>query len=742
MGPGEERRGQTYQTLQFDLLEMIEPLIGVVVFGICFLVICGVGCALCHCIPLLLVALGFTCCSSCRSGDRRAQRNGSYSPLTESEQGGHDVVEAEAYISPPLVMEVRDGVHIVQEGPSVTGVSPPQYEKRSRSGHMPTGSAYSYHVAPIGAGLLEEGGGGGDDLGTHAIQVRGLVDCGRFKDTLAAVVFIANVAIIVSLAIKAFALLAQIGTSNNISMDQIPPETLEAFEEGLPGVILAFGLVAFFATVVTSILYLTLLIKYSAQMITATIWGSIVFFTAASVVSILNGALIPAILTALFAGLAYWWLRASESRIAFASVILKTAVTAVKSNFCQLMTVSLFTQCLQLAYILAWLMAFLYFMVVHYHDYQVQGAAADSAGSSSSYDGGTMTVTRRLSDLVVTAQQHYHYDKHKHYNSSPDPAFQNQAYSDDDEDDRGVNGMGGFVIFLFVLSLYWGAQVCKNVVSSTVSGTLACWWFAPERRAIVAGAAFRSFTISFGSICLGSLLVSVVQTFKAMLEKMRDAAHRRREGRSPSAFLAGLFLGIMSCALNAIEAILEYMNRYALVYCAAYGTNFLTSGARVWALFKQRGWTQIINDNLIGNCLSIGVCASACLTSGFAYLCSYLFSQDLANGGVEKPRLALAAGGWVLGLVVGLLVSNMIESAVASVFVFFAEDPKELQRNHPAVHDELRAAWLTAHPASLNYYDGGRGGAVAVGSGGGGATVVEAHAVSDITGTASAPLAV
>ena len=54
----------------------------------------------------------------------------------------------------------------------------------------------------------------------------------------------------------------------------------------------------------------------------------------------------------------------------------------------------------------------------------------------------------------------------------------------------------------------------------------------------------------------------------------------------------------------------------------------------------------------------------------------------------------------------------MAESAVASVFVFFAEDPKELQNNHPEVHDQLCIAWMAMYPTSLNLDASGRHGAL------------------------------
>lgn len=715
---------------------MIEPLFGLVVIFIFTLAICVIGCALCHCVPLLCVALGI---GAWTHNSRRISRQpgaagGQYSPLAESES--QEIVEAEAYIMPPL--DVRDGVHVVQldsvgAGGSVamTGMNSMEYSEKQTGSAPLLEDGEHYHRSDVhGSGPDGPGGTGG----SHQIKLRGLLDCGMFKDTLAAGLFIANTVIVVGLAIKAFTLLMQIGTKNNLSIDQIDPDTLDAYDDGLPGAIMAFGFVALFATVVTCSVYLTLLMKYSAQLITATIWASISFFAVACALSILNGVWLIAIMFALFAGISYWWLKASASRIEFASVILKTAVSAVKDNFCPLMSVSLFVQCLQLAYMLAWLMAFVYYMIINYDGEGASQEDGTTSAAASMYDGEPLTVSRRLTEMAHSARMLQHvnvrYNQEKgHLHST---LHTDEVYSSADTSDGSYHnhGPGGFIIFLFLLSLYWGIQVCRNVVSTTVSGTMACWWFTPSRKAIVAGALFRSFTASFGSICLGSLLVSIVQAVKAMLERMRDAAHRRREGRSPTALFSSCFLYLMSCVLNIVENVLEYINKYALVYCAAYGTNFATSGARVWDLFKRRGWTQIINDSLIGNCLSLGVFATACLTSIFAYLSSFLFSQDLAEGGVEKPRLVVAVGGFVLGLVIGLLVSNMIESAVASVFVFFAEDPKELQRNHPAIHDELCVAWLAAHPSSLNVQAGGTGA-------GGHGNVVQAHAVSHITGTES-----
>ena len=73
------------------------------------------------------------------------------------------------------------------------------------------------------------------------------------------------------------------------------------------------------------------------------------------------------------------------------------------------------------------------------------------------------------------------------------------------------------IICLF-LSFHWTSETFKGILQSTVGGTIACWWFQPRRENVVRGALFRSVTTSFGSICLGGLLVAAVHTIRDILQ--------------------------------------------------------------------------------------------------------------------------------------------------------------------------------------------------------------------------------
>ena len=163
----------------------------------------------------------------------------------------------------------------------------------------------------------------------------------------------------------------------------------------------------------------------------------------------------------------------------------------------------------------------------------------------------------------------------------------------------GCNGQGnceketsGLLVFALMLSYYWTFQVIKNTVHVTVAGTVGTWWFVPTEASSccshgVRDSFFRSSTNSFGSICLGSLLVAIVEASKSMIRTLRESGDD-----------GNIFLCIAECLLACLQDIMEYFNTWAFVFVGVYGYTFLEAGKNVIELFKTRGWTTIITDTL------------------------------------------------------------------------------------------------------------------------------------------------
>lgn len=243
--------------------------------------------------------------------------------------------------------------------------------------------------------------------------------------------------------------------------------------------------------------------------------------------------------------------------------------------------------------------------------------------------------------------------------------------------------------FFMLISFFWGLLVIKNIVHCTTAGTVGSWWFVANPQKPVMGAVKRAMTTSLGSICLGSLVVAVLKAMRVMIDSARRGSRRSGGG---GAFL----LACASCLVRCVERMMEYFNHWAFVQVALYGKDFRTAGGDAIRVFKERGWTLIINDNLIDRALTLGCIMVGCVTG--------LVGAGWAVSMVDD-------GGWVfagafLSFLVGfgmcMIVTSVIDSAVATVFVCFAEHPDALAATHPDQLGALVGAWQQFHPQAFS----------------------------------------
>merc|ERR1719223_1506318 len=257
-----------------------------------------------------------------------------------------------------------------------------------------------------------------------------------------------------------------------------------------------------------------------------------------------------------------------------------------------------------------------------------------------------------------------------------------------------LNTYPGMAFFMF-LSYFWTHQVLNNTMHVTSAGVIGTWWFAPaEASAFCSKAVGDSFcratTYSFGSICFGSLIVAIIQALRQLNHQLRGNDD------------AMILVCIIDCILACIEGIIESFNKWAYIYVGLYGYNYLDAGKNVITLFRNKGWTTIIADNLADNVLFM-VSIMIGLLSGLVGLTIAKLDQNLfANMGFDDT----ASVGFVLGLLVGFIMASIlmgvVSSAVNTVIVCFAESPREFEVNHPQLSMEMRDAWRRAWPDECN----------------------------------------
>lgn len=254
-------------------------------------------------------------------------------------------------------------------------------------------------------------------------------------------------------------------------------------------------------------------------------------------------------------------------------------------------------------------------------------------------------------------------------------------------------GQHTLLCLFLVLSLYWGSEVCQNVLKCTVVGTIASWWYFPDVSfEPVAPALARAAGPSLGSICVGSFFVGGIESFRALLRGMGGG----RGGGTLCCCCRGICgCGLLGClidyALSCVEAMWRTFNRFTFVFVGVWGYGYREGGRLAMKLFEAKGWDLVLNDYLIGNVLFLGSVMVGGIVGfvgvGFTRMFPYFFV------GLPLPSLFIGVVGFVIGVGNCLVLVSVLSSAVDTVFVCYAADPGVLQVNRPVEFACLEAAW-------------------------------------------------
>eukprot|EP00956_Cyclotella_meneghiniana_P033375 scaffold95438_cov78-Cyclotella_meneghiniana.AAC.3 len=159
---------------------------------------------------------------------------------------------------------------------------------------------------------------------------------------------------------------------------------------------------------------------------------------------------------------------------------------------------------------------------------------------------------------------------------------------------------------------------------------------------------------------------------------------------------AAFLLCLVDCCLQCFQEILEYFNKY--------GYGYFEAGKNVITLFKQKGWTVIVNDDLIANTLSLFNLVVGLLVGGFGVLLKNsnpdwfeIFPDD-----VSATAVAFFFP-FVVGIVISAVMFSVIDSSVNTVIVCFAEGPAEFEQNHPDLSLEMHEGWRKVYPEECGF---------------------------------------
>ena len=175
----------------------------------------------------------------------------------------------------------------------------------------------------------------------------------------------------------------------------------------------------------------------------------------------------------------------------------------------------------------------------------------------------------------------------------------------------------------------------------------------------------RNIIGSFGSICLGSLIVDPcilltrISTFSRLAKpKLQQLKASKPPASEPdSKCCDGDCLQNASCSTySGNSAISRNINQWSYTYIGLYGYKFWDSGSKASQLFEARGWTHVVSDDLI-----MTVMTMSCLIIAGSTACLGLIVEEVDGftfTTLHKP--VTTAFLWVIPCLVMGLHSNRV----------------------------------------------------------------------------------
>ncbi|KAF6005851.1 hypothetical protein HII13_000122 [Brettanomyces bruxellensis] len=243
----------------------------------------------------------------------------------------------------------------------------------------------------------------------------------------------------------------------------------------------------------------------------------------------------------------------------------------------------------------------------------------------------------------------------------------------------------GLLVYVFY-SGYYITEVMRTTIHVTLSGIYGTWYYlsksdagTPKHPAL--GSFRRAMTFCFGSICFGSLIVSLIQLLRQLINIAKMQALGDGNG------WAYCILLLVDAFAYVLDWCVRYFNHYAYSYIALYGKSYLKSARDTYHIFKYKGFDALINDCIIDTALGIYSFFAGFLAAFASYL--YLRSTKPAYNSDGSYYAPVVAFSFVVALQICNVISTVITSGTATFFLCLAKDPEVFQVSYPDDFNEI-----------------------------------------------------
>ncbi|XP_077241062.1 plasma-membrane choline transporter family protein [Tasmannia lanceolata] len=242
-------------------------------------------------------------------------------------------------------------------------------------------------------------------------------------------------------------------------------------------------------------------------------------------------------------------------------------------------------------------------------------------------------------------------------------------------------GDGGrwWLLVLFSMSLFWTGAVLCNTVHVIVSGMVFLVLIHGGRGAAsmppkpLVKSLRHAVTTSLGSICYGSLFTAAIRTLRWEIRGIRSKIGNNE-----------CLLCCVDFVFNLVETLVRFFNKYAYVQIAVYGKSFNHSARDAWELFQSTGIETLVAYDCSGAVLLMGTILGGLITGTCTGIWTWFKSSDRV--------LMVGSTAMLMGMILVGLAMVVVESAVTSIYICYAEDPLLINRWDPEFFNQMSEA--------------------------------------------------
>ncbi|KAK7313039.1 hypothetical protein VNO77_37383 [Canavalia gladiata] len=240
----------------------------------------------------------------------------------------------------------------------------------------------------------------------------------------------------------------------------------------------------------------------------------------------------------------------------------------------------------------------------------------------------------------------------------------------------------GIAILFHLFGCYWATQFFLACASTVIAGSVASYYWAhgetsPEIPFLsVFSSMKRLMRYSLGSVALGSLIVSFVESIRFLLEPIRRKLKVSSHGHD--SWIGRAAYQSSQCFLRCIEWIIKSVNRNAYIMIAITGKNFFSASSIATELIMNN-ILKIGRLNVIGDViLFLGKLCVSLSSALFAFLMLDTHKYKSAHNKTSSPLLPVVVC-WALGYIVATLFFAVVEMSIDTIVLSFCQDSEEHQ---------------------------------------------------------------